>query len=66
MKSSKTSRWGMCMKTAGLVLLLAAVPAFGASAQQSYGAYADSKPFIEQGKHGEAAQKAAKKKKRLR
>lgn len=65
MKSSKTSRWGMCMKTAGLVLLLAAVPAFGASAQQSYGAYADSKTFLEQGKHGEAAQKAAKKEKKV-
>ncbi|MEK4357080.1 divergent polysaccharide deacetylase family protein [Paenibacillus sp. FSL M7-1455] len=65
MKSSKTSRWGMCMKTAGLVLLLAAVPAFGASAQQSYGAYADLKTFLEQGKHGEAAQKAAKKEKKV-
>ena len=66
MKTSKTSRWRMCMKTAGLVLLLASFPAVSTSAQHAYGLHdMDPGTFLEDKRNQETAQTAVKKQKKV-
>lgn len=56
----------MCMKTAGLVLLLASFPAVSTSAQHAYGLHdMDPGTFLEDKRNQETAQTAVKKQKKV-